>query len=89
MKVIIDDFIKHEEKIIDSLESKYGNVGIPKDILLHNIEYHKSLAVILDTFKLLCFYFADEIDYVYINQSEIVSLIKETKQRIIEKGSDA
>ena len=89
MKVVIDDFIQNEERIVDSLENKYHEIGFPKDALLHNIEYHKSLVVILDTFKLLCFHFANEIDYIHINEPEIVSLIKETKQRIIEKGSDA
>lgn len=89
MKVIIDNFIEQEEKSVEQLTFQYGDKRIPKDILMYNIEYHKSLVVILDVFKLLCFYFADEIDYIHIDKPEIVSLIKETKQRIIEKGSDA
>lgn len=89
MKVIIDNFIQYEERIVDSLEYKYQEVGIPKDVLLHNIEYHKSLVVILDVFKLLCCMVIDKLDYTQINEPEIISLIEETRLREIEKGSDA
>ena len=81
MKVIVDDFINFEEERIKFME-RHGAT-------LEQINYQKSLVVILDVFKLLCCMVIDKLDYKQINDPAIISLIEETRIREIEKGSDA
>lgn len=91
MKVVIDEFIKKENTFIKLLNEQieYDMSENARNSMLKAIEYHESLAVILDIFKLLCCMVVDKLDYHNINENEIISLIEETRIREIEKGSDA
>lgn len=91
MKIIIDEFIERETELVEVTQQLYEDsvkVGLNTINPMH-IEYHKSLVVILDVFKLLCCMVVDKLDYRNINEEEIKSLIEETRIREIEKGSDA
>lgn len=90
-EVIIDEFIEREIELVKVTQQLYADsikTGL-KNIDPIHIEYHKSLVVILETFKLLCCMVVDKIDYHNINNEAIISLIEETRIREIQKGSDA
>lgn len=77
----IDKYIENEEKLI----KHYENL-MPSQISI--ITYHKELLIILDTFKLLCFYMHDQLPYICITE-DIKTLIEDTYKKVIERGYDA
>lgn len=77
----VDEYIEVEESLI----KQYEDI-MPSQISI--ITYHKELLIILDTFKLLCFYMHDQLPYICITE-DIKTLIEDTYKKVIEKGCDA
>lgn len=77
----VNKYIENEERLIEQYKDMMPNQ-------IDIITYHKELLIILDTFKLLCFYMHDQLPYICITE-DIKTLIEDTYKKVIEKGCDA